>query len=86
MHPLPPLRTDKPVRYRVQFDEAYEDFPDLETNLVRDKLARLTSSIVSIIEELQPHSPDFTLKDACDQLVRSCPYSTLVLPSCIVPC
>ena len=44
---------------------------DLEANLVRDKYARLSTSMNKVIEDLTPNAPDFTLREACDQLVGS---------------
>ena len=47
----------------------------MEANLQRDKHARLTTAVNQIIDELTPSAPDFQLRDACDQLVSSTPYS-----------
>jgi len=41
----------------------------LETNLIRDKLARLTTQVNSLIDELVPDAPDYALREACDQLM-----------------
>lgn len=53
-----------------QIDEGFAD-NDLETNLVRDKLARLASTVNGLIEQLVPSSPDYALREACDGLVSS---------------
>lgn len=41
----------------------------METNLQRDKHARLCSTVNQLIDELTPSAADFQLRDACDQLV-----------------
>ena len=51
-----------------QIDEGFAE-DDLETNLQRDKHARLSSMVNQLIDELTPAAPDFQLRDACDQLV-----------------
>jgi len=51
-----------------QIDEGFAE-DDLETNLQRDKHARLSSMVNQLIDELTPSAPDFQLRDACDQLV-----------------
>lgn len=48
-------------------DHLAED--DLETNLQRDKYARLCSTVNGLIDELTPAAPDFQLREACDTLV-----------------
>ena len=42
---------------------------DLESNLQRDKYARLSNMVTQLIDELTPSAPDFQLREACDQLV-----------------
>ncbi len=53
------------------FAEFERDFSedDLETNLQRDKYARLSNSVNQLIDQLTPSAPDFQLRDACDQIV-----------------
>ena len=53
----------------LQIEESYEDDGDLETNLLREEHARLSSAIANMVDELQPSAPDFALGDACDQIV-----------------
>jgi hypothetical protein len=56
-------------RWRAaQIDEGFAE-DDLETNLQRDKHARLCSTVGQLLDELTPAAPDFQLRDACDQLV-----------------
>ena len=52
----------------LQIEEEYSE-EDLEANLQRDKIARLTSLVNQMIDELTPSAPDFQLNNACDQLV-----------------
>ncbi|KAL1746839.1 hypothetical protein HDZ31DRAFT_33179 [Schizophyllum fasciatum] len=52
----------------AEIDEGFAE-DDLETNLQRDKYARLTSQVNQLIDELTPSAPDFQLKEACDQLL-----------------
>ncbi|KAI0035206.1 hypothetical protein K488DRAFT_76773 [Vararia minispora EC-137] len=52
----------------AEIDEGFDE-DDLEANLQRDKYARLTNTISSLIDELSPSAPDFQLRDACDQLL-----------------
>lgn len=56
------------ISHPVQIDEGFAE-DDLETNLQRDKHARLCSMVNQLIDELTPSAPDFQLRDACDQLV-----------------
>ncbi|KDQ11479.1 hypothetical protein BOTBODRAFT_177313 [Botryobasidium botryosum FD-172 SS1] len=51
----------------AEIDEGFAE-NDLETNLYRDKHARLCASVNQFIEELRPGGPDFVLREACDQL------------------
>jgi hypothetical protein len=51
-----------------QIDEGFDE-DDLEANLVRDKHARLCTTVNRLIDELVPNAPDFALREACDQLV-----------------
>lgn len=60
----------------LQIDEGFAE-DDLETNLQRDKHARLCNMVNQLIDELTPSAPDFQLRDACDQLVSLFPPSTL---------
>lgn len=57
-----------PSYHPFQIDEGFAE-DDLETNLQRDKQARLCSMVTQLIDELTPSAPDFQLRDACDQLV-----------------
>lgn len=52
----------------AEIEEEYDE-DDLEANLQRDKLARLTGLVNQMIDELTPSAPDFQLRDACDQLI-----------------
>ncbi|KAG8817392.1 hypothetical protein FRC17_011250 [Serendipita sp. 399] len=54
------------------FAEIDEEFPedDFETNLQRDKHARLCAEVNQLIDDLSPNSPDPTLRRACDQIVN----------------
>ena len=67
--------------YDIVAEVADEGFveDDLEANLVRDKYARLSTSMNKIIEDLAPNAPDFALREACDQLVGPKPVDN-VLP------
>jgi hypothetical protein len=58
------------ILHPVQIDEGFAE-DDLETNLQRDKHARLCSMVNQLIDELTPSAPDFQLRDACDQLVSA---------------
>ncbi|TFK73191.1 Pkinase-domain-containing protein, partial [Pluteus cervinus] len=53
------------------FAEFERDFSedDLETNLQRDKYARLSNSVNQLIDQLTPSAPDFQLRDACDEIM-----------------
>ena len=55
----------------AEIDEGYAE-EDLESNLQRDKYARLSNQVTQLIDELTPSAPDFQLRDACDQLVSAC--------------
>ncbi|KAG8897651.1 hypothetical protein FRB99_008009, partial [Tulasnella sp. 403] len=52
----------------AEIDEGFAE-NDLETNLVRDKLARLCSTVNTLIDQLTPSSPDYLLRDACEGLL-----------------
>ncbi|KAL1733487.1 hypothetical protein EV714DRAFT_204640 [Schizophyllum commune] len=52
----------------AEIDEGFAE-DDLETNLQRDKYARLTNQVNQLIDELTPSAPDFQLREACDQLL-----------------
>ena len=54
----------------TQIDEGFSE-EDLEANLQRDKHARLCNLVNQLIDEMTPSTPDFQLRDACDQLVNS---------------
>jgi len=54
----------------TQIDEGFSE-DDLESNLLRDKYARLTNTVNQLIDQLTPSAPDFQLRDACDQLVSA---------------
>ena len=51
-----------------QIDEGFAE-EDLESNLQRDKYARLCNTVNQLIDELTPSAPDFQLREACDQIV-----------------
>ncbi|KAH7920294.1 hypothetical protein BV22DRAFT_1198990 [Leucogyrophana mollusca] len=53
----------------AEIDEGFAE-DDLETNLQRDKNARLTNMVNQLIDELTPSAPDFQLREACDQLIN----------------
>ncbi|OCH90450.1 kinase-like protein [Obba rivulosa] len=53
----------------AEIDEGFAE-EDLESNLQRDKYARLCSTVTQLIDELTPSAPDFQLRDACDQLLN----------------
>ena len=61
----------------LQIDEGFAE-DDLETNLQRDKHARLCNMVNQLIDELTPSAPDFQLRDACDQLVSSLSLNSLL--------
>ncbi|KAG8969493.1 hypothetical protein FRC03_002354, partial [Tulasnella sp. 419] len=52
----------------AEIDEGFVD-NDLETNIVRDKHARLCSTVNNLIDELLPTAPAYALRDACDGLL-----------------
>ncbi|KAG6377196.1 hypothetical protein JVT61DRAFT_1249 [Boletus reticuloceps] len=52
----------------AEIDEGFAE-DDLETNLQRDKHARLCNMVNQLIDELTPSAPDFQLRDVCDQLI-----------------
>ncbi|KAI0682393.1 kinase-like protein [Cytidiella melzeri] len=53
----------------AEIDEGFAE-EDLESNLQRDKYARLCNQVNQLIDELTPSAPDFQLRDACDQLLN----------------
>lgn len=53
----------------AEIDEGFAE-DDLETNLQRDKYARLCSQVNGLVDELTPSAADFQLRDACDQLLN----------------
>ena len=57
-------------RVHEQIDEGFAE-EDLESNLQRDKYARLCNTVNQLIDELTPSAPDFQLRDACEQLVST---------------
>jgi hypothetical protein len=58
------------MTFLYQIDEGFSE-EDLESNLQRDKYARLSNTVNLLIDELTPSAPDFQLREACDQLVSS---------------
>ncbi|EIW81107.1 hypothetical protein CONPUDRAFT_104294 [Coniophora puteana RWD-64-598 SS2] len=52
----------------AEIDEGFAE-DDLETNLLRDKHARLTSMVNELIDELTPSAAEFQLREACEQLI-----------------
>ncbi|KAI0049407.1 hypothetical protein FA95DRAFT_872344 [Auriscalpium vulgare] len=52
----------------AEIDEGFAE-DDLEANLQRDKYARLTNAVNQLIDQLTPATPDFQLRQACDQLL-----------------
>ncbi|KDR82414.1 hypothetical protein GALMADRAFT_220413 [Galerina marginata CBS 339.88] len=52
----------------AEIDEGFSE-EDLESNLQRDKYARLCNTVNQLIDELTPSAPDFQLREACDQLL-----------------
>ncbi|KAF8349417.1 hypothetical protein F5887DRAFT_946059 [Amanita rubescens] len=54
----------------AEIDEGFSE-DDLESNLQRDKHARLCNFVNQLIDELTPSAPDFQLRDACDQLLST---------------
>ena len=54
------------------FADIVDDFveDDLESNLVRDKFARLCSTVADLVDKLKPDAPDYALRECCDQIVR----------------
>ncbi|KAM6494311.1 hypothetical protein JOM56_010672, partial [Amanita muscaria] len=53
----------------AEIDEGFSE-DDLESNLQRDKHARLCNVVNQLIDELTPSAPDFQLREACDQLLN----------------
>ncbi|KAI0075090.1 kinase-like protein [Panus rudis PR-1116 ss-1] len=53
----------------AEIDEGFAE-EDLESNLQRDKYARLCNTVNQLIDELTPSAPDFQLREACDQLLN----------------
>lgn len=51
-----------------QIDEGFSE-DDLDTNLQRDKYARLCNTVNQLIDELSPSAPEFQLQNACNQIV-----------------
>lgn len=54
---------------RTEIDEGLAE-DDLETNLQRDKNARLCNMVNQLVDELTPSALNFQLRDACDQLIK----------------
>jgi hypothetical protein len=52
----------------MQIDEGFDEH-DLETNLNRDRHARLTASVNALIDKLEPNAPDYQQREACDELL-----------------
>jgi len=55
----------------LQIDEGFSE-EDLESNLQRDKYARLCTTVTQLIDELTPSAPEFQLQNACIQIVGPC--------------
>lgn len=53
----------------AEIDEGFDEH-DLETNLNRDRHARLTASVNGLIDKLEPSAPDFQQREACDELLN----------------
>ncbi|CUA68863.1 hypothetical protein RSOLAG22IIIB_03729 [Rhizoctonia solani] len=53
----------------AEIDEGFDEH-DLETNLNRDRHARLTASVNSLIDKLEPNAPDYQQREACDELLN----------------
>lgn len=56
------------LHLETQIDEGFSD-DDLESNLQRDKHARLCNTVNQLIDELTPSAPDGQISNACGQLV-----------------
>ncbi|TFK48734.1 hypothetical protein OE88DRAFT_1633996 [Heliocybe sulcata] len=52
----------------AEIDEGFSE-DDLETNLQRDKYARLCNTVNELLDQLTPSAPDSQIRDACDQLM-----------------
>ncbi|KZT60691.1 Pkinase-domain-containing protein [Calocera cornea HHB12733] len=52
----------------AEIDESFDEV-DLESNLIRDKYARLCSQVNQLIDELVPTATEAKLRDALDQLL-----------------
>ncbi|KAF8746478.1 Serine/Threonine protein kinase, catalytic domain, partial [Rhizoctonia solani] len=52
----------------AEIDEGFDEH-DLETNLNRDRHARLTASVNNLIDKLEPNAPDYQQREACDELL-----------------
>ncbi|KAF9046366.1 hypothetical protein BJ165DRAFT_1527473 [Panaeolus papilionaceus] len=52
----------------AEIDEGFSD-DDLESNLQRDKHARLCNTVNQLIDELTPSAPDGQISNACGQLI-----------------
>ncbi|KAJ1303227.1 hypothetical protein OPQ81_011425 [Rhizoctonia solani] len=52
----------------AEIDEGFDEH-DLETNLNRDRHARLTASVNALIDKLEPNAPDYQQREACDELL-----------------
>ncbi|KAF5360481.1 hypothetical protein D9756_004630 [Leucocoprinus leucothites] len=53
----------------AEIDEGFSE-EDLESNLQRDKYARLCNTVNQLIDELTPSAPEFQLHKACNQLIE----------------
>ncbi|KAG2092487.1 uncharacterized protein F5147DRAFT_822346 [Suillus discolor] len=67
--PMQTLQLNTKLSNKSWIDEGFAE-DDLETNLQRDKNARLCNMVNQLIDELTPSAPDFQLRDACDQLIN----------------
>ncbi|KAF9453114.1 Pkinase-domain-containing protein [Macrolepiota fuliginosa MF-IS2] len=53
----------------AEIDEGFSE-DDLDTNLQRDKYARLCNTVNQLIDELTPSAPEFQLQNACNQIIE----------------
>lgn len=56
----------------------------LEANIARDRLARLSTLVTEIVDQMTPDIDELSLKDGCMQLVRiSLPYYIYMYTYCL---
>ncbi|KAF7767933.1 hypothetical protein Agabi119p4_7176 [Agaricus bisporus var. burnettii] len=53
----------------AEIDEGFSE-DDLDTNLQRDKHARLCNAVNQLVDELTPSAPEFQLQNACNQMIE----------------